>query len=90
MPSDTPFFGKLKSIEATLASGQDPRSALQAIKPILSDPDIYREFFSMLTSPDWINPLFDAGYFANVPAAMIEKGGIRRYSSWPSAASSPR
>lgn len=42
----------------------------------------YEYFFSKLSSPDWIAPLYEEGYFKQPPLAVRE-GDYIRFPSWP-------
>lgn len=45
-------------------------------------PVFLRRFFAKLESPNWLDPLEQAGYFT-APPSRIERDGTLRFQSWP-------
>ena len=59
-----------------------PEAVKQALALIEKRPVNHSYFFSKLESPDWIEPLVDAGYFADPPPPRLN-GDYVSYPAWP-------
>ena len=59
-----------------------PEAVKQALALIEKRPVNHSYFFSKLESPDWIEPLVDAGYFADPPPPRFN-GDYVSYPAWP-------
>lgn len=59
-----------------------PEAVKQALALIEKRPVNHSYFFSKLESPDWIEPLVEAGYFADPPLPRVN-GDYISYPAWP-------
>lgn len=80
--SPSKFFKSLSEVAQFVDSGE-PSLSLERLSNHLKDPVVLREFLSMLSSPDWIRPLDDQGYFSAPPGVEQLSNGAIRSPSWP-------
>lgn len=59
-----------------------PEAVKQALALIEKRPVNHAYFFSKLESPDWIEPLVEAGYFKDPPPRRVN-GDLVSYPTWP-------
>lgn len=80
--SDPTYFSGVAQIRHRVTSSDTPRAVVASLQSQLSDPDLRREFFALLDSPKWLEPLNELGYFENPPSARMIDG--RAYCDmWP-------
>lgn len=53
---------------------------------LLAHAQYYRYFFERLMNPEWVDPLWAHGFFANPPCAERDESGRVRYPLWPESA----
>lgn len=86
MIRSTPFLSQYNDIARAIAlvetHGQDVREIFPSIQSQLQDPDLRREFFRLLDSPVWIEPLKRAGFFS-CPQLLVDEGSGIRHPHWP-------
>ena len=59
-----------------------PEAVEKALELIRKGPTNYAYFFSKLTSPDWIEPLDEAGLFSS-PPSVVRDGDSISFPFWP-------
>ncbi|MCJ7543644.1 MAG: hypothetical protein MUP47_03600 [Phycisphaerae bacterium] len=79
------FFQRLDEMMATLTAQRSLDDRWNALRPLLADPDIQREFWGQLRSPEWLPLLRQNGYFARPPEPETVSGGRVRWPSWPAS-----
>lgn len=88
MASDAPFFLQLDALKQAVAHAeegmQDASSVVESFQTRLADSSLEREFFKMLNSPIWLEPLDRAGFFS-CPRAPEEVQGGTRHPHWPAS-----
>lgn len=82
MKPELQYFTKLQMLRDTLAVHRNTPTAIGDVEALLSDLDVRREFFAELDRPDWIIPLYKAGYFGKQPKAQKEQDA-GQYLNWP-------
>jgi len=55
---------------------------IEKLKELLRHPTYVRYFFSRLSSPDWLIPLKEQGFFSKPPSG-IKEGGYVIFPDWP-------
>lgn len=88
MASDMLFLSQYDSLKRAVTIGEtgerDVDSVFEQIQPQLQDSDLRREFFKLLTSPTWLDPLNQAGFFSHPQGPESVEGGIR-HPYWPAS-----
>ncbi|KKK93321.1 hypothetical protein LCGC14_2694040, partial [marine sediment metagenome] len=75
------FFQSLWAVDSLVAT--EPTSGtFHQLAPLLRDRDIYREFWQLLSRPDWIEPLEGGGYFAPPIYALTQPGKPGSQEPW--------
>lgn len=73
------FYKRLDELTAASPSADAAREVADRLPHI---PWLREYFFAKLCSPDWINPLSEAGLLSNPPAPIQSEGGIS-FPRWP-------
>lgn len=85
METNTGFFAQRSILENTVArvekKAERTDTVLNSLRPLLDDADLRREFFQLLKSPAWLEPLDRAGFFEHPQAPERVEGGVR-YPVW--------
>lgn len=76
------YFSGVAQLRQRVTSSDPPRAVLASLQSQLSDPDLRREFFALLDSPKWLEPLNELGYFDNPPVAKMVDGRVY-CDTWP-------
>jgi hypothetical protein len=79
------FFEQLDTVKGVLAAPLPVRDKFAAIRPLLADQDVLREFWNLLGDESWIEVLREAGVFETPPAAEPVDGGGVRFPPWPAS-----
>lgn len=77
----TEFFDRLRQLESEVSREAPVGDKWFAIRPLLSDPDLKREFWRLLESPDWIPILAEQGEFSD-PPSVIQDGKHLQFPRW--------
>jgi hypothetical protein len=75
------FYQQLERLESIIHSSVGIEKRMDLLKPLLSDPDVAREFWNQLDSPDWLCVLDVNGFFNSPPPAVKRENSIR-YPQW--------
>lgn len=82
-PHSLPFYTRV-SILDNLKKQDDPSvNVARIILVHLNNWNIQRYFFNDLSNPAWINPIYQSGYFINVPDIVEVKPGQFQLPTWP-------
>jgi len=82
--SDLKFYEKIVAIETSIIEAETGSETvvLARLKPMLSEYEVYKDFFLKLESAKWIIALKENGFFSSPPP--IEKDGNDfRHCNWP-------
>lgn len=77
----TEFFDRLHQLESLLSRAGTVGDKWIPIRPLLDDPDLKREFWRLLESPDWIPLLAEQGEFSN-PPSVVRDGNYFQFPRW--------
>lgn len=86
MPPKPQFFCRMDRLATLIARHDESPSVFGEIQELLGDPDVRREFFNTLQSPEWISLLWRQGYFNDPPPIRQEDGADIGYPTWPESA----
>ena len=85
MSAEEKFFDRVDKLNKLRSQHDGSPSVPSEIRALLEDPDVRREFFKTLESPDWISALHEAGYFDHPPTVRQVEGAGIRYTGWPAS-----
>ena len=83
--NDLPFFDKIWEMEDAVKTATDMRQCLRKIKAHLADDEVHRRFFEILDTPEWIEPLAEAGFFSHPPSVLRHDDNRPVFQRWPAS-----